>query len=241
MITTACGQCQVRQGARHDTWMTIVLETQRCAILSLTALEPRVFAWWNVIMLSNSVRAVFVGVLFTHPSVVWKFFSSQPKLVMTLRKIFTDGQTVKNAENSNFSSSNCFGPNLTTRTKLSASSTATLCRTSILFRDNRVVVVFVALKMLSFFAVLFVDCEERFFTLLGSLPGARHAIVCILCSLEQSRVVDWVVAEVLLYLTWESNASNFEFSQLLWRRRNVLLQGESVVQHYVVLSRPDGW
>ena len=40
----ACGQCQVRQGARHDTWMTIVQGTQRCAILSLTALEPRVFA-----------------------------------------------------------------------------------------------------------------------------------------------------------------------------------------------------
>ena len=27
-------------------------------------LQPRVFAWWNVIMLCNSVRAVFVGVLF---------------------------------------------------------------------------------------------------------------------------------------------------------------------------------
>ena len=27
--TCACGQCQVRQGTGHDTWMT-----QRCAILS---------------------------------------------------------------------------------------------------------------------------------------------------------------------------------------------------------------
>ena len=34
-------QCQVRQGMRHDAWMTIVLGTQRCAILSL---GQRVFA-----------------------------------------------------------------------------------------------------------------------------------------------------------------------------------------------------
>ncbi len=59
--TCACGQCLVRQGTRHDTWMTIVLGTQTCAILSLAALEPRVFAWWNVIMLCNSARAVFCG------------------------------------------------------------------------------------------------------------------------------------------------------------------------------------
>ena len=32
--TCACGQCQVQQGVRHDTWMTIVSGTQRCAILS---------------------------------------------------------------------------------------------------------------------------------------------------------------------------------------------------------------
>ena len=42
--TCACGQCQVPQGMRHDTWMTTVVGTQRCAILSFAALEPRVFA-----------------------------------------------------------------------------------------------------------------------------------------------------------------------------------------------------
>ena len=47
--------------------MTIVSGTQRCAVLSLAALEPRVFVRRNVIMLCNSVRAVFVGVLFTPP------------------------------------------------------------------------------------------------------------------------------------------------------------------------------
>ena len=37
------------------------------------------------VMLCNSVRAVFVGVLFTLPSVGWRFFSRQPKPVATLR------------------------------------------------------------------------------------------------------------------------------------------------------------
>ena len=33
-----------------------------------------------------------------------------------------------------------------------------------------------------------VDCEEWFYILLGSLPSARRAIVCILFSLEQNQV-----------------------------------------------------
>ena len=44
LVLVVSGQCQVRQGVRHDTWMTIASRTQRCAILSLPALEPRVFA-----------------------------------------------------------------------------------------------------------------------------------------------------------------------------------------------------
>ena len=44
-------------------------------------------------------------------------------------------------------------------------------------------------------------------------------VVCILFSLEQCQVVDWVVAEVFC-LAWECNASIFEFSLLLLRRRH---------------------
>ena len=44
--------------------------------------------------------------------------------------------------------------------------------------------------MVVLFAILLVDCEGWFCTLLGSLTGSRHAIVCILFSLEESRVVD---------------------------------------------------
>ena len=54
-------------------------------------------------------------------------------------------------------------------------------------RVNRVVIFFDALKVLFFSLSYFVDCEEWFCILLGSLPGARRAIVCILFLLEQSR------------------------------------------------------
>ena len=45
------------------------------------------------------------------------------------------------------------------------------------------------LQIVALFAVLFVDCEECICVLVGFLPGARRAIVCIFL-LEQSRVVD---------------------------------------------------
>ena len=123
------------------------------------------------------------------PSVVWSFFSRQTKLVLTLRKI-TNRQCLKNAENSKCSSSNgC--PTLTTMTKLSAGFPATLtklyagfpatfslCGTSnMLLGQPR--------SHLLRCPHLFVDCEEWFCILLGSLPGARRAIVCILFSLER--------------------------------------------------------
>ena len=53
-------------------------------------------------------------------------------------------------------------------------------------------------QTLVLFDVLFVDCEEWFKSLVESLPCVRHAISCILFSLEQSQVVDVMVAELLL-------------------------------------------
>ena len=65
----------VSKAAMNETWQVDdnCFRTQRCAILILPALEPRVFAWWNVIILFSmccdtlcaSVHAVWVGVLFT--------------------------------------------------------------------------------------------------------------------------------------------------------------------------------
>ena len=42
-LVLVVSECQVRQGMRHDTWMTIVLRRQKFAILSFPALEPLVF------------------------------------------------------------------------------------------------------------------------------------------------------------------------------------------------------
>ena len=118
-------------------------------------------------MLCNSVGAVFVGVLFTpHPSVGWRVFSRQPKPVLTLRKI-TNRQGLKNAENSNCSSSTGFGPNLTTMTKLFAGITATLYRTSNMFSGQLRSHFLRCPETVVLFAALFVDCEEWFCILLG--------------------------------------------------------------------------
>ena len=132
-------------------------------------------------------------------SVVWKYFSSQPKLVLNLRIFsFTNRQALKNAGNSNCSSSNGFDPKLMTMTKLSAGFPSTLWTTSSLFEDQPRSRILRCPRMLVHFAVSLADCEEWFGSLAGFLPSARRATVRILFSVEQSQVVDWVVAEAQL-------------------------------------------
>ena len=73
-------------------------------------------------------------------------------------------------------------------TKMSAGFPATVCGTSNLFSGQRRSRILRCLQIVALFAALFVDCESLYSC--WFLPGARHAIVCILISLEQSRVVD---------------------------------------------------
>ena len=91
------------------------------------------------------------------------------------------------------------------------------------------------------FAVLFVDCEECLCILVGFLPGARRAIVCILFSLEQSRVVDWVIAQFLMCIYRENPQLRIFNSLSACSGVDVLLHGDSVVQHYVVFFQTCGW
>ena len=150
-------------------------------------------------MLCNSVRAVFVGVLFTPPVGWLEVVLQATETCPNSEKKITIRQGLENAENSNCSTG--FGPTLTTMTKLlagwpailtnmSAGFTATLCRTSNLFSGQRRSRILRCPQIVVLFAALLVDCEEWFYILLGSLPGARRAIVCILFLLEQSQVVD---------------------------------------------------
>ena len=108
-------------------------------------------------MLCNSVRAVFVGVLFTH-TVCWlEVFLQATETVLTLKK----RQDLKNAQNSNYSSSTGFDPTLTMMTELFAGwpsikrsclqvSPRPFVEPPTCFRVNCVVIFFVALKLLSF-------------------------------------------------------------------------------------------
>ena len=73
--------CQVRQGMKHDTWMTIIFRTQRCAILSLPALEPRVFALMKCDDAVQLCTCCICGVYCSYPVGWLRFFSpGQPKL-----------------------------------------------------------------------------------------------------------------------------------------------------------------
>ena len=116
---------------RHDTRMTFVLRHQN--VLSLISSHA-----------CSRVRAVFVGVLFTHPVGWLEVYLQATETCPNSEKKSPVVRGLKNAENSNCSSSIWFGPTLTMMTKLfagwpailtklSAGSLATVCRTSNLF------------------------------------------------------------------------------------------------------------
>ena len=121
-------------------------------------------------MLCHSARAVFFACTVHTLRRLVGCFSKQPKTVLTQRKI-TSRQGLENAENSHCSSSTGFGPSLTTMTKLlagrpailtkmPASFSTTVCRTSNLFLGLRRSSILPCLQIVALFAVLFVDCEE---------------------------------------------------------------------------------
>ena len=129
----------------------------------------------------------------TSPSIVGKFTSRQSKLVLNSKKNLTNCQTVKNAKNSNFSSSKCYGPKLLTRTKATGLP-VTLYGTASRFEDRLDRRARRFLRMLVLFAVLLVDREEWFY-FFESLSHVRRAIFCILFLFEENQVVDLVVVD----------------------------------------------
>ena len=130
-------------------------------------------------MMCNSVRAAFVGALFTPPVGWLKVFLRATETCPNCEKEITTCQGLKNAENSTCSSYTGFGPALTTMTKLlacwpailtqmSASFFATVCRISNLCSGQRRSQGLRCLQIVALFAVLFVDCEEHLCILDGS-------------------------------------------------------------------------
>ena len=128
---------------------------------------------------------------------------------------FTNGQTLKNARNSNFSSANCCVPNLLTRTMVTKERgfTALLYRTSSAFEDRLNSISLQFLRTLVLFFVLLAGFSCWVFAK-NSSCNLLHSLF----SLEQSRVVDLTVAEDHPDSILESNVLSFEVSQLLLRR-----------------------
>ena len=138
----------------------------------------------------NSVRAVFVGVLFTHTVSSWLEVFLQATETCPYYEKNTTCQNLKNAENSNCSSSTAFGPTLATMTKLLAGWAASLthmsagfpatavCRLSNLCSGQPRSRILSGLQIVVLFAVLFGACEEYLCIHVGFLPSARHATVC---------------------------------------------------------------
>ena len=130
-----------------------------------------------------------------HPSIGWRFLSRQPKL--SLKKI-TIRQILKNAYNPNCSSSIGFDLDARTMTNLSGGFPATPFRIFILFLGQSRSRSLHRLRTVVLFFVELVGYDGCVYNFVESSSAVRHAIVCILFSLEKSQVVHEVVVEVLL-------------------------------------------
>ena len=180
------------------------------------------------------------------PTVVWRFISSQPKLVPTLRKIFTNRQGLKNAENSNCSSSNGFRSQFDGDEAVCKSARDPddavgrfLPRPSILFWVNRAVVFFDALEWLSFALSYLLTARNGSIFFLG--PCQVLVVHSFAFSFRLSKVrslIEWLLRsffvdrgnQMLRILNSLSTCCDVE----------MFLEGDSVVQHYVFFSPPDG-
>ena len=154
-----------------------------------------------MITLCATLYVLYLWVYCSHtPSVGWRFFSRQPKPVLTMRKI-TTCQDLKSAENSSCSSSTGFGPTLTTMTKLlaawlasltqmSAGFTATVCRISNLCSGQRRSQSLRGLQIVALSLSCLLTARNISVFLLGSCQVLVMQSFAFLFLLEQSRDVD---------------------------------------------------
>ena len=149
----------MRQHVRHDG---ILLETPQCAILSRVgpwATRVRVVSETSArAMCGWPVRAQMCRASDTSRRLSGSSSPGQPK------KFFMNVQTVKNAKNSNFLSSNCCVPNVWTRTMATMATgfPALVYRTSSPFEDRLHCRILQYLRTLVLLFVLLVGFEEWF-------------------------------------------------------------------------------
>ena len=121
---------------------------------------------------------------------------------------FTNRQGLKNAENSNCSSSNGFGPTLTTMklpagwpatlTKLSAGSPRPFVESPTCFKVNRVVIFFVALKLLSFSLPHLLTARNGSVLFLGPCQVLVMQSFAFSCRLSKvGSLIEWLLSSSL--------------------------------------------
>ena len=101
------------------------------------------------------------------PSVFGKFHLPETETGPKTQQKFTNCQTAKNAKNSNFSSSNCYGPTLLTRANATGFPATLNFRTASWFEDRLDSRARRLLRMLVLFVVVIVD--QNWSTLLLSI------------------------------------------------------------------------
>ena len=233
--TCAGGRCQVRQ--RNETWHMDDIcfrDTKMCNPEPLQLLSHACSrdAMWSC---CATLYVLYLWVYCSRlPSVGWMIFSRQPKPVLTLRKI-TNRQGLKNAKNSNCSSSTGFGPTLTTMTKLFADWPRPFVEPPTCFRVNRAVIFFVALKLSSFSLSYVLTVRNGSVFFLG--PCQVLVVQSFALSYRLSEIgslIEWLPRSFCIYR--ENPMLRILNSLRSCRDVDVLLHGDSVVQHHVVLS-----
>ena len=156
----------------HSAWMTNLVTRHQGR-----RLEPRVLREWNICAVRSVMRCTRTNlscewVFCLHPpSVVGKFTSRPTETGPISEKIFTNGQTVKNARNSNFLLSISYFRNSWTRT-MAAKATAfpaLVKRISSLFEGRPYSRILQFLRSVVLFFVLLAGFEEWFYIPAGSL------------------------------------------------------------------------
>ena len=219
---------------RHDTWMTMILRTQRCAILILSHAYSR--DEMCLCCVQRCTCCICGCTVHTSRRLAGGFLQVTETCPNCEKN--NHCQDLKSAENSNCSSSSGFGPTLTTMTKLLASWPATLCGTSNLFSGQLRGHILRCHQIVALFAVLFADCEDSVFFLDSFQVLVMQSFAFSSDLSKVGSLIGWKLSSSFRSCCKNPiirNLNSFSSRSLV----DVRLQGDPVVQFDVVFSPSD--
>ena len=148
-------------------------------------------------------------------------------------------QTAKNANNSNFSSSSCYGPKLLTRTNVTSFPVTLNKRPASRFEDRLDSRARGFLQMLVLLVVI-VDHEDLVKIIVEFFSHVRRAFFCILVLLWQNQsLILWLLSTVMIQPEYPMFCilKCFGFCFDVW----MALQSNLVMFNNLLLSPPDEW